>query len=154
MPLWSLALVIAAAGAVGGVLNAFLTDNGFVRWKNETVGGTTVWRPGFLGNILMGAVGAFLSWALYGRYAAAEVVGNTDAGSAKFTETLSSIAGAILIGTAGARFLTAQVDRKLLQVAASEAATAKGDREKAVAIATASPAGAAHIAATMPKDTA
>jgi uncharacterized YccA/Bax inhibitor family protein len=88
--IWLLALIIALAGAVGGMANALLTDNGFIRWKVVTVNETTVWRPGFLGNVLLGAIAAFISWGVYGRYSGVDVVGKGP--GADFSETLGGIA--------------------------------------------------------------
>jgi hypothetical protein len=45
------------AGAVGGVVNALMSDNGFVLPK--TAHG--IIRPGYLGNVLIGAVAAGIS---------------------------------------------------------------------------------------------
>lgn len=54
---WICASLITFSGGLGGVLNALLTDNGFILPKR--VRGT--WCPGFLSNILIGAFAAFAS---------------------------------------------------------------------------------------------
>ena len=145
MALWLLAVVIFAAGALGGVVNALVTDNGFMRWRYDEVEGTRVWRPGWLGNVLIGAIAAFVSWGLYGRYSAVSVVGS-DAG---FTETMSSIAGAVLIGVGGARFLSARVDEKLLRLGGVRAASSHPNQEFATTLALGSPAEVWRQSATL-----
>ena len=66
MAIWNLLLIICAAGAVGGIVNALMTDNGFVMPLRETTDGATIIRPGFFGNVVIGAVAAGISWGLYG----------------------------------------------------------------------------------------
>jgi len=52
---WTCATLITIAGGLGGVINALLTDNGFV--LPTRVHG--VLCPGFLTNIIVGAFSAF-----------------------------------------------------------------------------------------------
>jgi hypothetical protein len=59
---WVCALLITVAGALGGTINAFLTDNGFLLPHLKR----GIWCPGTLSNIFVGAFAAFASWALYG----------------------------------------------------------------------------------------
>jgi hypothetical protein len=126
--IWLLFIFVAVAGAVGGVVNAFTTDNGFLMPKSEsTSSGSTILRPGYLGNILVGAVAAVISWGLYGPLANMFVAGTSQAlevssqGQA-IGLSLSSLVGAVLIGIGGARWLSAEVDKSLLRAAGAEAA--------------------------------
>lgn len=144
-----LVLLVALAGAVGGVVNALTSDNGFVMPKKEEVDGKAIYRPGFFGNVIVGLVAAVVSWGLYGPGATLLVVGGSEAVSASAAPSLSFsvLAGAVLVGIGGARWLSAEVDKKLLKAAASKAATASAEGEKAAKeIATASPTQALHIA--------
>ncbi len=59
---------------------------------------------------------------------------------AGFTETMSSVAGAVLVGVGGARFLSARVDEKLLRLSGAKAANAAPNPEFATAVAVGSPA--------------
>jgi hypothetical protein len=59
---WTCAFLIATSGAIGGVLNALLTDNGFLLPQTKR----GIWCPGFISNVLIGAFAAFGSWPLYG----------------------------------------------------------------------------------------
>lgn len=60
MMLWML-LAVFAAGGVGGVVNALMTDNGFALPRFEQVTtGVNILRPGFVGNVIIGAVAALM----------------------------------------------------------------------------------------------
>ena len=113
---WICALLITVAGGIGGVVNALMTNNGFIRprWIHN------VWCPGFISNILIGAFSAFSSWAFYGSGASIELaqVSEQTSISLKF----SALAGAFLVGVAGARWLTNEVDKKLLKESVVEVA--------------------------------
>ena len=146
MSLWLLGLVIAGAGAAGGVVNALLTDNGFVLPKYVAAEPARIWKPGFLGNLIIGAAAAFVTWGLYGRWAGAVIAGAAPGSTpAKFYETLSGFTGAFLAGAGGARILTAEVDKQILRVTASKAAAAPADVAGATAVAIAPPAEALKI---------
>ena len=139
-------LIVFVAGAIGGIVNALLSDNGFVLPKKEINGGTNIIRPGYLGNIFVGGISAAISWGLYGPFAAAYVVGGSnDPNMAAVGLSLSSLVGALLVGVGGARWLTNEVDKTLLRAAASGAAAGNPDALGAIAISTASPAEAFRI---------
>src|SRR5215831_9261491 len=110
---WMCALLISTAGAVGGVVNALLTDNGFILPRRVSA----ILCPGFLSNVLVGALAAFTSWASYGSGAGVELARNAAAGSprAEISLTFSALAGAFFVGVAGARWITNEVDKRLLK---------------------------------------
>lgn len=131
--------IILLCGAIGGLINALLTDNGFVMPKTEicNAGKVKIIRPGVLGNCLISAVAAFISWALY--IAPAELTVT----QLSFDHLkLGPMGGALLVGVAGARWLTAAIDKKLLRAAASDAAMQDGRTELSSKLAMASPADA------------
>lgn len=150
--MWLMLLYVFLAGAVGGIINALMTDNGFSMPKREKADGkTTILRPGYLGNVVVGAVGAVVSWGLYGPLGSVLIAGTHEAiganDSGKIGLTLSSLVGAVMIGVAGARWLTNEVDKDMLKAAASQAASSPASAHKAQRIATASsPAQALKIA--------
>jgi hypothetical protein len=140
MTLWILGVIIAGAGAVGGIVNALLTDNGFVLPQYVNAPPARVLRPGFLGNVVIGAAAAFVSWGLYGRWAGAAIAGGAaNSNPTKFYETLSGVTGALLAGIGGARVLTSEVDKQILRLTASKAAAGPADSATAAAIAIAPP---------------
>jgi len=144
--------IVMLSGAVGGIVNALVSDNGFVRPSEETTGEVTIIRPGFAGNILLGAMAAFISWGLYGAFSNAIIWGASGVGTEEITVSISSIAGAILVGIGGARWLTNEVDKKLLRTAAATAAASKASFDDSQRIARATPAQAFNIAKKMYKE--
>jgi hypothetical protein len=158
MTIWELLGVICACGALGGILNAVLSeDRGFVLPQRVGTGDRKVWRPGFVGNILIGAITAGIFWMLYGPYADSAVIGSTTQSvvgralesETKYGETLYGLAGAILSGIAGARLLTATVDKKFFQEAAGEAAGSPADASASAQMSTASPSEALELATNL-----
>ena len=130
MPLWGCFLAVVMAGAIGGVVNAFLSHNGFLLPKRMNAGSSTIWCPGVLGNVLVGSVAAVVSWCLYG-----PVANLTVTSLAQTTEfKLSVLALSILIGVGGARWLSNEVDKKLLRTAGRRLARALKDPKTAKAV--------------------
>ena len=59
---WSCAALIVLAGALGGFINALVSNNGFALPKRVK----GVLCPGALSTVFIGAFAAFASWAFYG----------------------------------------------------------------------------------------
>jgi hypothetical protein len=106
---WTCAALITFAGALGGVVNALITDNGFILPQNKRA----IWCPGFVSNVLVGAFAAFSSWAFYGSGAGIDLAQAT--GRAEISLRFSALAGAFLVGVAGAKWITNEVDKRLLK---------------------------------------
>jgi hypothetical protein len=153
--MWIMLFFVLVAGAVGGAVNALMTDNGFLRPKMEKVDDkTSIFRPGYLGNILIGAVAAVVSWGLYGPLSPYYIIGTEQALAANALPeavglTLASLVGAILIGIGGARWLTNEVDKNLLRATATRAAAARPSNAASQQIAMATPAQALDVARMM-----
>jgi hypothetical protein len=109
---------------------------------------TVAYQIGIVGNMATSAVAALVSWGLYGPSSGALLVGSVPAGSIAVPLTLSvgTLATAILIGYGGARWLTNEVDKRVLKAAASAAAAGAADEDKATQIANSSPREAFRIA--------
>jgi membrane associated rhomboid family serine protease len=113
---WTCGLLITLAGAMGGVVSAMLADKGLTRPKllND------IWCPGFIGNVLMGALAAFASWAFYGSGAAIDLALTTERN--QISLRFSALAGAFLVGVVGAKWIASEVDKKLLKETVREVA--------------------------------
>jgi hypothetical protein len=99
MTLLHVIVTLVVAGAVGGLVNALLSTEGFVLWHVQILAdGNRVWRPGFLGNVFVGSVSAFVLGGLYGPLAQT-LVGTT----AVIPINVGVIAGAVVSGVGGAR---------------------------------------------------
>ena len=148
MFLWKYMTLIFAFGALGGVVNALLTDNGFILPKKEQQDNTKISGARWLTNIFIGGVAALVSWGLYGPFAAVFIIGGTNDPNLYSTGlSLSSVVGGLLVGVGGARWLSNEVDKKLLRAAASTAASGQPNDQKAIRISAAPPAEALRIAA-------
>jgi hypothetical protein len=159
-----LVFLIAFMGAIGGVINALLSDNGFFLPKRLKVDEQEIIRPGFLGNTLIGAASSFISWSLYGPLASVVIAGApsgtaTNSG-ALVGVTLSSLGGAVLIGIAGSRWLTNEIDKTILKsatvVAARSQATNPSEKKRVQSLAdtmslASSPSQILRLAEDLPK---
>jgi hypothetical protein len=151
MDAWQASLVIIGAGALGGVVSAFLSeDRGFALPKTVPIDGSTVLRPGFAGHVLVGGVASFISWGLYGPGSELVLLG-APAGSppAGAGMTAGAVAGAMGVGVGGAKFLSNYVDKKVLRATASVAAAKSADPAAAGHLEVAEPTRALQIARDM-----
>jgi hypothetical protein len=134
-------VTVFIAGAIGGLVNAVLTDNGFALPRLETTGETKYLRPGWVGNVFVSGIAACVSWGLYGPFAATTILGTVSpAASLPISLTLSGCVGAVLVGMAGARWLTNEVDKTLLRAAGARAAKSGPSDTLVEAFALANPA--------------
>jgi hypothetical protein len=106
---WICASLIAIFGGLGGVVNALLSDNGFALPRRES----GVWCPGAISNILIGSFAAFSSWSFYGSGASIDLADKSL--RAVMSLRFSALAGAFLVGVAGAKWITSEVDKRLLK---------------------------------------
>jgi hypothetical protein len=106
---WTCAGLIAAAGGLGGIVNALISDNGFILPERRH----GIWCLGFLSNILVGAFAAFASWSFYGSGAGIDLADITE--RTVVSLRFSALSGAFLVGVGGAKWITNEVDKKLLK---------------------------------------
>lgn len=97
-------LLVALFGAIGGVLNSLLAG-GFEHWHYDTA--KKIWRPGWLGNVIIGAFAALVVWALYGPFSGYAVSTNE-----VFPLPVAQIGGCILVGISGAKILSSMADKQ------------------------------------------
>ena len=98
-------------------MNALITDNGFVLPRKHR----GVLCPGFISNVLVGAFAAFASWAFYGSGAGIDLA--QEAARVQISLRFSALAGAFLVGVAGAKWITNEADKRLLKESVKVAAT-------------------------------
>jgi hypothetical protein len=114
---WTCAFLISVAGAAGGVVNALITDNGFVFPQIRR----TIWCPGIITNVLVGAFAAFASWAFYGSGAGIDL--GAVSHDTQISLRFSALAGAFLVGVVGAKWITNEADKQLLKESVKVVAT-------------------------------
>lgn len=113
---WICMVIIFLAGGLGGVVNALMYGEGLLlpHWKNG------IWCPGFIGNAFIGSIAALISWGLNGS-GSNIILGVVSSNDSKVPLTIGAFTGAILVGIGGTRWLSNEIDKKLLRQAASEA---------------------------------
>jgi hypothetical protein len=124
---------IMTAGAVGGLINTLMAQ-GKLRLPVYESG---VLCPGFIGNVLVGAFASLISWALYGAGAGIELARQTADARETLSLTAGALAGAALVGVGGARWLSSEIDTKLLRASVSVTAEKSMTAEQRSVIASA-----------------
>jgi len=133
---WEMVGVVAAAGGVGGVANALLSNNGFALPKFSS----DILQLGIIGNVLLGAFGAVVTWGLYGPLKDAVLLGAAPTGQLPANLTVTAIVGAALAGAGGARVVSNEIDKRFYQSTAAAAAQQNQNPGLAAAIVTQAPA--------------
>ena len=108
---WLIVLAVFAAGCMGGLVNAVLAGELQLPKLDGQAG---VYRPGWIGNVLVGGVTGLVFWGLYGPMSSAVLLGGTDPAAAVAMLRVSELFGALLSGIGGSRLLTSEVDKRLL----------------------------------------
>jgi len=148
MGIWILLMLIGVAGAVGGGINAFLSKNGVtLPYRVETDQGPVI-QPGVVGNMVVGAVAAVVSWGLYGPLSSATISVHPGAASPEIGMSVSSLVGSILMGMGGARWLTQEAHMRLWK-ASTVKISEKVDPAVAQQMQKASPAKALNLVKSM-----
>jgi hypothetical protein len=110
--LWLVIGLVFGAGCLGGLVNAVLAGELQLPRLDEEA---RLYRPGWLGNILVGGSAALVFWGLYGPMASAIIIGPGQGAGTDALMRVSELFGALLSGIGGSRVLTAELDKRLLQ---------------------------------------
>ncbi|GAC1404154.1 MAG: hypothetical protein NVSMB49_22430 [Ktedonobacteraceae bacterium] len=119
MSIWVVIGIVCLAGAIGGLVNSFSSDDGPKIPTNEA----GIFLPGFISHVFLGAVAAGLSWALYGpaSQATVAVIGSPPAQAAPtYSLTLAALAGAVFVGIGGANWIANEVNKRATIAAAQK----------------------------------
>jgi hypothetical protein len=135
---WWIILAVSGAGAVGGIANGLLSDNGFLMPKLDVVGQLRIWRPGVAGNLFFGAVAAAFLWGLFGPSGASQVL-PLSPHQPTVSLDVAALVGAFLVGGGGSRCLTNELDKRVLRLASSKAAAARPEQVVSAEMMTVSP---------------
>jgi hypothetical protein len=153
---WEILGCVAAAGAVGGLVNALIGGSGgngrLVLPK--VVQPANVFQLGFLGNIILGAFAAAITWGLYGPLKDAVMLGASPGNGLPANLTVTALLGASLVGAGGAKVITSELDKSILQKTAVQAAQQPQSANLAAQIAIARPIEALAAATPEPQATA
>lgn len=100
MNIWKLIFSIGFLGAIGGIVNSAVTGE-FALPALDSENG--IWRPGWIGNVLVGIVAAIIIAAMYGPIAQYDLIKNEGIPP---SIRLSEIMGAVVVGMGGGNILT------------------------------------------------
>jgi len=142
--IWALLAVVAGVGALGGFLNGYLNSSGLILPRMPVVNGKLTFFPGFLGNVVTGAIAAIVTVWL----ATPGQPGADPGGTSKNLLTPAVVIGAFLSGLGGANILTSQRDKSLLWGAVKAALIRPSDPARASAVGAARSALEAFTVAT------
>jgi hypothetical protein len=118
MTIWQIILLIAGCGAVGGIVNCAVSGE----FNYPRVDATAkVWRPGWIGNVLVGAVASVVVWGIYGPLASFDLVtGNvTD-----IHVTVAQLLSSLVIGLSGGKILTLMAEKQAATISKDQLAAA------------------------------
>ncbi|MDO9149984.1 MAG: hypothetical protein Q8K07_19925 [Methylicorpusculum sp.] len=101
MDILGIVSIVGTVGALGGLVNCAIAGE-FVMPQRDAAKG--IWRPGWVGNVLIGAVAALVVWAMYGPLASYDLA--TPDKTKPLTLTLSQLFVSVLIGLGGGNILT------------------------------------------------
>jgi hypothetical protein len=132
-------VLILLMGGLGSLVSAFVGDSGW----HLPIYDNGIFRPGYLGNMLVGGLAALASW---GMQKAAVLIG-TAPNALSFST--ADMANAIVIGFGGASWFKSQLEKVILQKTAVVAASKPGDAAAASQIAAATPMEALRTANNM-----
>ena len=103
-----IALLVLACGGLGGLVNALLAGDLHLPHREENI-----YSPGWIGNVVVGAVAALVFWGLYGPMAKVAVIGTT-APDVPIAFTIAELAGSVVTGIGGGRILSSEVEKRTL----------------------------------------
>jgi hypothetical protein len=110
MQIWTICAVVFGAGCFGGLVNALIAGELYLPRIDRRA---RVWRPGWIGNVIVGGTAAFVFWGLYGPLASVQIIG--DGAAPQVVLHVSELLGSVVSGIGGGRLLSAEVDRRLLR---------------------------------------
>ena len=103
------AFVIAGLGAIGGLVNCAIAGEFALPHIDREA---KIWRPGWIGNVVVGAVAAPVIWGIYGPLA-----GHAINGTDKIDLTVAQLFVSVVIGIGGGRILTLEAQKQSVRVA-------------------------------------
>ena len=107
MNIYALLGIVSGMGALGGLVNCALEGEFSLPHLDAEF---KVWRPGWIGNVLCGAVAAAVVWGLYGPLSGLELTGLLEA-----RLTVSQAFTSLVVGLSGGRILLSETQKLMLR---------------------------------------
>jgi hypothetical protein len=118
MTIWQIILLIAACGATGGIVNCAISGEFNYPQFDPAA---KVWRPGWIGNVLIGAVASVVVWGIYGPVASFDLVNGK---MADVHLTVAQLLTSLVIGLSGGKILTLMAEKQAESVSKGQLAAA------------------------------
>jgi hypothetical protein len=118
MTIWQIILLIAACGAIGGIVNCAISGE-FNYPRFDTA--AKVWRPGWVGNVLVGAVASVVVWGVYGPLASYDLLAGEMAG---VHLPVAQLLTSLVIGLSGGKILTLMAEKQAATISKDQLAAA------------------------------
>lgn len=107
MTLWNLVWLIIGCGALGGIANCAITGEFVLPSIDKQKG---IWRPGWIGNIVVGAIAALVIGGMYGPLS--EIIITSDVSGSEIPKMqLAQLLGGVVVGLGGGNILTQLAQR-------------------------------------------
>ena len=118
MTIWQIILLIAGCGAIGGIVNCAISGEfNYPRFDAAA----KVWRPGWIGNVLVGAVASVVVWGIYGPLASFDLLTEEMAG---VHLTVAQLLTSLVIGLSGGKILTLMAEKQAATISKDQLAAA------------------------------
>ena len=109
--IWIVVGLVFTAGCIGGLINSLVAGELRLPYLDSDA---KVYRPGWVGNVLVGGVAALVLWGLYGPMAHHDLIAAH--ANETIALTVAELFGALVTGVGGGRLLSAEISRRALQV--------------------------------------
>jgi hypothetical protein len=118
MTIWQIILLIAGCGAIGGIVNCAISGEfNYPRFDFAA----KVWRPGWIGNVLVGAVASVVVWGIYGPLASFDLLAGEMTG---VHLTVAQLLTSLVIGLSGGKILTLMAEKQAATISKDQLAAA------------------------------
>lgn len=107
--IWIIAGLVFIAGCIGGFVNSAVAGEFKLPYRDNEA---RVYRPGWIGTVVIGGVAAAASWGIYGPVAQVAMLGTSAASEPVLR--VAEFFGAVVLGFGGGRWFTAELDRVIL----------------------------------------
>ncbi|HEY3054478.1 MAG TPA: hypothetical protein VGK31_00960 [Thermoanaerobaculia bacterium] len=105
MQIYAVAILVCVCGGIGGFVNALLAGDLHLPHREGNV-----YSPGWIGNVVIGAIAALVFWGLYGPMAKVAVIGSTQSG-VPIAFTVAELAGSVVTRIGGGFSRSSSRDR-------------------------------------------
>src|SRR5262249_6798839 len=118
MSILQIILLVCGCGAIGGIVNCAISGEfNYPRFDSDA----KVWRPGWIGNVLVGSVASVVVWGVYGPVASFDLVSGK---VADLHLTIAQLLTSLVIGLSGGKILTLMAEKQADNVSKNQLAAA------------------------------